>query len=104
VEPRFVRSMRAERPQRPAGDDQCNFTGCCARAPLHRGISARQCPVWVIFDRSGQFCLPVDVRFAPKADKVAGTSVCPLCAETGCEQSQQMGWLFDHFVGGHLHD
>jgi hypothetical protein len=27
--------MKAEQPQRPF-NDQCNFTGCCARAPLHR--------------------------------------------------------------------
>jgi hypothetical protein len=30
--------------------------------------------MWVIFDRSGQFCLPVDVRFAPKADLKLGAA------------------------------
>ena len=27
-----------------------------------------ECPIGVILDRSGQSCLPVHVRFAPKAD------------------------------------
>ena len=40
-----------------------------------------------------------DVRFAPKADNQADISLCPLCAITGREQSQQSGLLFDDLVG-----
>src|SRR5215472_6196217 len=34
----------------------------------------RSCPLWVIFDRSGQSCLPVHVRLAPKADLRLGAT------------------------------
>ena len=40
-----------------------------------------------------------DVRFTLKADIRADVSLSPLCAKTGCEQSQQMTQLFDHLVG-----
>jgi hypothetical protein len=39
------------------------------------------------------------VRFAPKAEKDADVSASPLCATSGCEQSQQGSPLFDHLVG-----
>jgi hypothetical protein len=39
------------------------------------------------------------VRFAPKATQVLRCRECPLCAKTGCEQSQQTAALFDHLVG-----
>src|SRR5262249_19850904 len=34
----------------------------------------------------------------PKADKQADVSLSPLSANSGCEQSQQTHWLFDHLV------
>jgi hypothetical protein len=40
----------------------------------------------------------VYVRSAPKADKRAHVSRCPLCAISGREQSQQGSALFDHLV------
>jgi hypothetical protein len=39
------------------------------------------------------------VRFVPKADKWADVLGRPLCANSGCEQSQQKK-LLDHLVGG----
>ena len=36
---------------------------CCAALKI-----GSKCLCWVIFDRSGRFCLPVHVRFAPKSD------------------------------------
>jgi hypothetical protein len=33
-------------------------------------VIATGCPLWVILDRSSGLCLPVDVRFAPKATEV----------------------------------
>jgi hypothetical protein len=38
------------------------------------------------------------VRFAPKADINRRERACPLRAKSGCEQSQQRGPAFDHFV------
>jgi hypothetical protein len=40
-------------------------------------------------DRGPQSQRPIHVRFAPKADKQTIVSACPLCAMSGCEQSQQ---------------
>jgi hypothetical protein len=40
-----------------------------------------------------------DVRFAPKSGHRELATVCPLCANSGCEQSQQKK-LLDHLVGG----
>jgi hypothetical protein len=52
----------------------------------------------VIRDRGWQSQRPIHVRFASKA--AAEPSHCnpPLCAKSGCEQSQQE-LLFDHLVG-----
>jgi hypothetical protein len=50
-------------------------------------------------DRGGRSHTTVHVRFAPKADKRADVSLCPLSAISGCEQSQQGRPLFDHLVG-----
>src|SRR5262249_28253797 len=41
---------------------------------VQRSKRGRSCPLWVIFDRSGQSCLPVHVRLAPKADLRLGAT------------------------------
>src|SRR5262245_16414181 len=60
------------------------------RTPLHCGISVpSMSAMGVISDRSLRRRQSRHVRFAPKADKQQTVSVCPLCAKSGCEQSQQ---------------
>jgi hypothetical protein len=39
------------------------------------------------------------VCFTPESGHRPTRQACPLSAKTGCEQAQQMGWLFDHLVG-----
>jgi hypothetical protein len=39
------------------------------------------------------------VRFTPKADELHTVPLGPLCAISGCEQSQQGNPLLDHLVG-----
>jgi hypothetical protein len=51
------------------------------------------CPSWVIFDRFSRCCLPVHVRFAPKATGVLHCRNMTLCAINGSEQVQQFSTL-----------
>src|SRR5262249_3202640 len=44
-----------------------------------------------------------NVRFPPESGQTADVSICPLCATTGCEQSQQGSRLFDDRVGAGEH-
>ena len=44
-----------------------------------------------------------DVRFAPDSDRIADIAEGPLCAKSGCEQSQQGSPLFDQLVRQQLH-
>jgi hypothetical protein len=61
--------------------------GIALLSDRHAGMEAlehcrygRPCPLWVIRDRRGGSHTPMHVRFAPKADKIAGTSAGLLCA------------------------
>jgi hypothetical protein len=49
-------------------------------------------------DRHRRSCPPLDFRYAPLATKLARHCNRSRRAVTGCEQSQQGGPLFDHFV------
>jgi hypothetical protein len=54
-------------------------------------------------EENAQIQLLADVRFAPDSDRIADIPEGPLCAKSGCEQSQQGSPLFDQLVRQQLH-
>lgn len=46
-----------------------NYCSCATLSCAQR----RRSPAWIIRDRVGQFFLPINLRFAPKADLIAST-------------------------------
>jgi hypothetical protein len=56
---------------------------------VHHSKIGHSCPLWVSRDRGGRSRTSKHVRFAPKADKRTDVWLSPLCATSGCEQSQQ---------------
>jgi hypothetical protein len=59
--------------------------------PVHHSKFGGQCLRWVIPVGHDRGDTAGCVRFAPKADKLADVSLCPLSAITGCERSQRNG-------------
>jgi hypothetical protein len=59
--------------------------------PVHHSKFGGQCLRWVIRVGHDRGDTAGCVRFAPKADKLADVSLCPLSAITGCERSQRNG-------------
>jgi hypothetical protein len=57
--------------------------------PCIAAKAACSCPLWVKRNRGWQRQRPIHVRFAPKAAVEPSHCNPPLCAKSGCEQSQQ---------------
>jgi hypothetical protein len=69
----------------------------CSELALHTALPCTQCRSWVTFDRSSRLCLPLDVCFAPKADKSSHRSeaarvIAGILVDVACDLARGRVW------------